>query len=286
MLWGFYILYYLYNRVIEVDTDKDSKKRKVSESKESKSEKTENKMIVLFGFESDLNYIKRMFNSSSAVMLLVNICCFIANIYLVANEPLYGLNYGLTCAFVVFEFYVTTRILHQNMGKCSCELFRFSVAICSILWFSHRIGNCFIVSIYFIAISPTQTITVITLCLSVIIAIIASLSTASTYFNNSANFNRSMLMIVIYALFLALTTSIALIFFTIIFVDLTQHGLSASQLGSILLALAIPTLMIALTFFIERQNKDRSMKKKKEAQTPNEEGEDGHIVHLSQDKAD
>ena len=43
-------------------------------------------------------------------------------------------------------------------------------------WFAHRVGNCFVVSMYFIAMSPAPTITVITLLLSFIVLLIAAIS--------------------------------------------------------------------------------------------------------------
>lgn len=50
--------------------------------------------------------------------------------------------------------------------------------------------------------------------------------------------------------FIVIATSV---FFTIIFVDLTLHGLSASHVGSILLSMAIPTMIFGLSFIVKRK---------------------------------
>ena len=49
-----------------------------------------------------------------------------------------------------------------------------------------------------------------------------------------------------------------LITFSLIFVDLTQHGHSASDVGSIILSLAIPSLLLLVSFGVKQYLKDNS----------------------------
>ncbi len=58
------------------------------------------------------------------------------------------------------------------------------------LWFAHCVANCFFVSIYFVAIAPSQTIAVISLLVSVITIVIVGL-TLVIYHNNSTSLTDS-----------------------------------------------------------------------------------------------
>ncbi len=128
-------------------------------------------------------------------------------------------------------------------------------ALCNMLWFAHRVGNCFIVSIYFIAIAPSQTIAIITLLLCTILIIILALAsimhiccstdTTTTSSEKCLNICNSLTILCIVLSFIA-----TLFCFTIIFVDLTQHGLSSSTIGSTLLSISIPSLLFVLGVLI------------------------------------
>ncbi len=74
--------------------------------------------------------------------------------------------------FFTFIKIIVITILSKNFkvsGRICCISRPFIVravhcyALCNMLWFAHRVTNCFIVSIYFIAIAPSQTIAIITL---------------------------------------------------------------------------------------------------------------------------
>ena len=97
--------------------------------------------------------------------------------YLSMNIPLIGLfTLVEICTITVLTKNVTIspRILCISQSKVVKAIQVY--AICNILWFAHRVGNCFIVSIYFIAIAPSQTIAVVTLCLSAIILFIIAIA--------------------------------------------------------------------------------------------------------------
>ncbi len=144
-------------------------------------------------------------------------------------------------------------------------------ALCNMLWFAHRVANCFFVSIYFVAIAPSQTIAVISLLVSVITIVIVGLTlviyhmlySTNTTFTDSDNAQTATtikclkICNILTILLMIICVIATLVFFTIIFVDLTQHGLSATHIGSILISMAIPTLILGLSIAIKRYFKSK-----------------------------
>ncbi len=125
-------------------------------------------------------------------------------------------------------------------------------ALCNMLWFAHRVANCFIVSICYMAIAPSQTIAVSALLLSAIVIIIAALTSVLHIFY-SETLKKCLKVCNTLAVLLTVLSILATsVFFTIIFVDLTNHGLSATHVGSIILSMAIPTLILVMSFMLKR----------------------------------
>ena len=195
-----------------------------------------------------------LFWTTSVVLFVVNLTCLIVDpiispISSIMRVPLIGF-------FTLSEIctiHVITKKYRANSNLCSRIVHNY--ATCNILWFAHRVGNCFIVSIYFIALAPSQTIAAITLCISAIVMFITVIAVGVRlcYSKNCIT--------VLKLLGLVITLIFALVFlitFTLIFVDLIQHGLSASDVGSVILSLAIPSLMLLVSFGVKRYLKDSS----------------------------
>ncbi len=128
-------------------------------------------------------------------------------------------------------------------------------ALCNMLWFAHRVANCFIVSICYMAIAPSQTIAVSTLLLSAIVIVIAALTNVLLIFYSETS-QKCLKVCNTLAVLLTVLSILAIsVFFTIIFVDLINHGLSATHVGSIILSMAIPTLILVMSFMIKRYYK-------------------------------
>ena len=197
-----------------------------------------------------------LFWSTSVVLFVVNLTCLITDLIILPSG--YLINLILIGFFTLSEIcsiHLITKKYRANSNLRSRIVHNY--AICNILWFAHRVGNCFMVSIYFIAVAPSQTIAVITLCISAIVMFIFVIA-----FGVRLCYSRNCIT-VLKLLGLAITLIFALVFlisFTLIFVDLTQHGLSASDVGSIILSLAIPSLMLMVSFGVKRYLKDSSSK--------------------------
>ena len=236
-----------------------------------------------------------LFWSTFVVLFVVNVSCFITEMsiysinvddHLYSDDPRPGhtytfidfytfINIPLICLFTLFEI-CTITVLTKNVTISPCILCISQstvvkaiqvYAICNILWFAHRVGNCFIVSIYFIAIAPSQTIAVVTLCLSGIILFIISIASAAHLYYSTNIHNKCMKILkILIIMFILFSVIITLISFTLIFVDLTQHGLSASNMGSIILSLAIPSVMFVVSLAVKRQlKKDTSSNEQERA---------------------
>ncbi len=210
-----------------------------------------------------------LFWSVFSVFLFINLTCFVVELYLssifIFTLPFiyFFMNVPMICLFTLIEICVIT-VIGKNIKVSDhiCCIYRpFIVravhcyALCNMLWFAHRVANCFIVSIYFISVYPPQTIAVITLLLSTIIIVIAGLTSVILICYSNTTNKCSKICNTITILIIVLCIIITLVLFTIIFVDLTLHGLSASRIGSILLSMAIPSLIFALGLMIKRHLK-------------------------------
>ena len=196
-----------------------------------------------------------LFWTTSVVLFVVNLTCLIVD-FIISPFVSLIMRVPLIAFFTLPEIctiHVITKKYRANSNLCSRIVHNY--ATCNIVWFAHRVGNCFIVSIYFIALAPSQTIAAITLCISAIVMFITVIAVGVRlcYSRNCIT--------VIKLLGLVITLIFAFVFlitFTLIFVDLIQHGLSASDVGSVILSLAIPSLMLLVSFGVKRYLKDSS----------------------------
>ena len=194
-----------------------------------------------------------LFWTTSVVLFVVNLTCLIVDFN---TSPFYVMRVPLIGFFTSSEIctiHVITKKYRANSNLCSRIVHTY--ATCNILWFAHRVGNCFIASIYFIALAPSQTIAAITLCISAIVMFITvtAVGVRLCYSRNCIT------VLKLLGLFITLIFALVFLFtFTLIFVDLIQHGLSASDVGSVILSLAIPSLMLLVSFGVKRYLKDSS----------------------------
>ncbi len=79
---------------------------------------------------------------------------------------------GLFSLSEIIAIHIITKKSMPQTKLCSRILLNFG--ICNILWIFHRVGNCCIVSLYFIAIAPVQTLAAITLCLSSVMMLVVT----------------------------------------------------------------------------------------------------------------
>ena len=197
-----------------------------------------------------------LFWSTAVVFFVVNLICLIIDISMFGDSLAYFIRWPLIWLFICSEICIIHVITYKyrTNSNIRSRIVR-NYAICNILWFAHRVGNCFIVSIYFIALAPSQTIAAITLCISAIVMfiIVIAVGVRLSYSKNCIT------VLKLFGLFITLICALVfLITFTLIFVDLTQHGLSASDVGSIILSLAIPSLLLLVSFGVKRYLKDSS----------------------------
>ncbi len=207
-----------------------------------------------------------LFWSVFAVLFVVNTSVFISELYIFASiafaiKFIYTIvNAPLICLLSFIEICaipcIGKKIIVSSHIFCISRPFIVRAvhcyALCNMLWFAHRVANCFIVSIGYMAIAPSQTIAVSTLILTAIVIVIAALTNVVHIFYSGTS--RKCLKVcntlaVLLTVFSIIATSV---FFTIIFVDLTNHGLSATHVGSIILSMAIPTLIFVMSFMFKR----------------------------------
>ncbi len=206
-----------------------------------------------------------LFWSVFAVLFVVNTSVFIAELYIFffaksIGYCYYFFNMPLTCLLTLIEICAIStigkKIIVSSHIFCVSRPFIVRAvhcyALCNMLWFAHRVVNCFIVSICYIAVSPSQTIAVSALLLSAIVIVIATLTSVLHIFYSETSRKCLKICNTLAVLLTVLSILATSVFFTIIFVDLTNHGLSATHVGSIILSLAIPTLILVMSFMLKR----------------------------------
>ncbi len=166
---------------------------------------------------------------------------------------------GLFALIEIIAIHIITKKSKPQTKLCSRILLNFG--ICNIVWFVHRVGNCCIVSLYFIAIAPAQTLAAITLCLSSVMmlvvatAMILHICYSGCYIKKKRCITTCKIILLL-ILFTCVVTVI--VNFSLIFVDLTQHGLTGSDMGSILLSLIIPILTLIVGLVVKKELKKNS----------------------------
>lgn len=199
-----------------------------------------------------------IFSSSAVVCFLLNIGCFIyETVSTKTSFPF--LKVGV---FFVLELFTIQIITKKTMTSTRLGMRCLTnYGICNILLFVHKLGDCFIVSMYFIALAPAPTIAAIVLCFSSIMMIIIAtafmLIIGYTGCFIQKRYCITIFKIVMLIIFIICALTI-IVLFTLIFVDLTAHGLIGSNMGSIIFSLAVPIMTLLLSIVIERQLKKKS----------------------------
>ena len=140
--------------------------------------------------------------------------------------------------FMLIEVFVILCCLRKSIRISShiCCISRlwfirlvYSLAVFNMFWFAHHIANSFIVSIYFIAMAPAPSLTVIALLISFIVLSIAAISSIA-FTCYSAKYNPYKKICQTFLLLLILFCLISFIFvFTLLFLIFTLHGLYKPQ---------------------------------------------------------
>ncbi len=218
---------------------------------------------LLFNINEDIQ--NTVFWSVCSVIMVVNCVLLLSDTILIFISKRYSiyfmLNVIIIFLFVPAQFCVVSCCLNNEKNcNISNECFvrvPHSFALCNMIWFAHRVTNCFFVSIYFVAIAPSQTFAVISLLIFIITIAIIGI-TSVVYLcskDNTKMCPKICNSITIVLLVISVITT--WVFFTIICVDLTQHGLSVSHVGSIFISMLIPTLILGLSIAIKRHFKGK-----------------------------
>ena len=127
-----------------------------------------------------------------------------------------------------------------------------SILLSTMMGFFHRLWNMFLVSIYFIAVAPASTLATITLCISVTLIVILAIASISHTCCYSDSKNCAKILKILLLLLMISSLTSVLVFLTIIFITFTLNGLSATDIGSIILSLTIPSVIFVISLFVKR----------------------------------
>ena len=157
----------------------------------------------------------------------------------------------------VFKVVKRFRISLCVCGCCSRPLVMrlvHTLAICHLLWFLHRVGSGLIVAAFSIALAPGQTIAALSLMYLVIMVSIVYVACCIYSLQN-----RRKKCKMVCKLFLLTFTYLCMvglaICFTLVYISLSENGLTSSTIGSILLSLIPPMAIFFIGLAIKRQLK-------------------------------
>ena len=133
------------------------------------------------------------------------------------------------------------------------------LAFCQVLWFLHRVGCNLLVSIFFIALAPTQTIAALLLIYFIIFCsilyvayIIYTCMTVECQRKKATSNLKKIFKLTLVSVFYMLVIAF-FIFFTLLYVELSENGLTSSGLGSVILSLVAPTIIFLVTLKIKHE---------------------------------
>ena len=209
--------------------------------------------------------IRNLILSTFTALAAINISFLIYELYYISENIgyyiYYIMTYFLNYFFLLIEvcviiFYFSKRIkLATYLCSISKPLFIRvinSILLSTTMCFFHRLWNMFFVSIYFIAVAPASTLATIALFISVTLIIILALASIShTCCYSDSKHCAKILKILLLLLMISSLTSV-LVCLTIIFITFTLNGLSATDIGSIVLSLTIPLVMFVISLFVKR----------------------------------
>ena len=137
-----------------------------------------------------------------------------------------------------------------------------TLALCHILWLIHRVGVWFIVSIFFLAVAPSQTVAAIALLLTLILCLIILIAIAMNIAHHcrcpchhNAIYNFILFFKIIYIYIFYISFSVFLFFFFILFVDLSRNGLTSSTIGKIILSFFAPVMLFIVSLAVKEHFK-------------------------------
>ena len=231
-------------------------------------------------FESaSIKILNDTYWSVACVTAAVNFACFYYEskyVYFLWNRS-FPFLFRLSTMLLIFIFevpsvYYVIKDFKLSASVCCCSrpgLIRaaHTLALCHMLWFIHRVGCCFIVSIFSLAIAPAQTLATISFLLTIILCSIFSMALIMNMvrhcrhnyyryaFSNCALFLKIFLIFSFYVSF-----SLFIVSFFFIFLDLLQNGLSSSTIGSIMLSLFAPLILLIISFAVKKYLKMNNFK--------------------------
>ena len=212
--------------------------------------------------KSDLFTTKELDSVYWATVLVCAIINIVCTVLEYRNFNIALAVYGLPIKFVIFLIEIISIWINMKIRDSICcftnrYVLRIihTLAICSILWFLHRVVCSLLVAIFFIALAPAQTLAVISLIYFVILCTIAYVSFNIHFINKMRCCTQRSCKIgcklfILFMLFICVIDFFVCL--TLIFNYLADNGLTSSGLGSVVLSLVAPTIVFVITLQLKQ----------------------------------
>ncbi len=208
---------------------------------------------------------KSIYWASVIIAAAVNIACLVIDTRWLVQYPstpyvfyYFGLPLGILILLVetvaVFIVVKKFRISSCVCGCCSVMRLVHTLAICHLLWFLHRVGSGLIVAAFFIALAPGQTIAALSLMYLVILVSIVYVACCLYFIQTCRNKCKMVCKLFILTITYLCLVGLA-ICFTLIYIALSENGLTSSTIGHVLLSLIPPMAVFFIGITIKRELK-------------------------------
>ena len=214
-----------------------------------------------------------VFWSTTCITAAINTSCLIAeSIYFPPSYFEIRYNYlRLLIIILVFIFempsvYYVIKDFKLSASVCCCSrphLIRaaYTLALCHMLWFIHRVGCCFIVSMFFLAISPASTLATISFVLTIIMCAILFMTLIINMVRRChcrhnchryTSSNNALFLKINFIILFYISLSLVLFFFYVVFLDMSRNGLTSSIIGSIVLSFLVPLILLGVSLAVKK----------------------------------
>ena len=204
------------------------------------------------------NQTKLLYKASATVLTLVNIITLILDVYFCAKNGFVNIFALIVLSLrVLIASFVELPVICFRVYRCEhdrrndrrCYRFAHAFALWQIICFIHRLITDVIISVVFFIIAPAQTLSVVTLLLSIVASAIAYVA---IIIKKGCVSCRTSCKVIFCAAFNGIIVTETLVVITFVFIIFVDNGLESTGMGGLILSLIPPFIVFVIGFYVRR----------------------------------
>ena len=215
----------------------------------------------------EIEYFKDLYKASAIVLTFINLSTFIFNTaYLIvsaANDSFdskvlkyFIIKYLLVILIFILDIIVTYHNTHKY-SHIKCKIM-YTLALCQIIWFVHRLATYVILFIFAFLLAPAQALGILAFLLTVIfftvLFVTSLLKQCQAGCNRRSSLcNRGTLLAMLLRIFIIVCTAGLVTTVIYLFIILVKNGLHSAGLGGLILSFVTPTIFFVIGLYINRE---------------------------------